>query len=69
MIWTEYQVAELNEVIEKCIEHGGDYGGAYFSYPKSCYNTINNFLIAMNAENVKVVETKEYPYIKVVLDK
>lgn len=69
MIWTEYQVYKLNEMIKKCIEHGGDEGTVYFSYPKSCCQAIDNFLIAMNAENVRVVEAEEYPYIKAILDK
>ena len=27
------QIKALNKVIEAAIEHGGDYGGAYYCYP------------------------------------
>ena len=38
---SDKQIELLNYVIEAAIQHGGDYGGAYYCYPNELAETMN----------------------------
>lgn len=55
---TTKQLKALNEMIEACIENGGDAGGSYDSCPDKCKAKIDEFLISMGEKYLCVSEDK-----------
>lgn len=53
------QLKALNEMIEACIENGGDAGGAYNSCPDKCKVKIDEFLISMGERYLCASEDKD----------
>lgn len=55
----EEQINILNSIIEACVNHGGDVGGAYFSNAEEVEEAINLWLEKIDlSERYKVI-TKE----------
>ena len=44
---TNEQLGLLNKAIEAAIEHGGDYGGAYYCYPDELAEAMNNLVSSL----------------------
>ena len=55
---TTEQLNALNEMIEACVENGGDSGGSYNSCPDKCKAKINKFLILMGEKYLYAAEDK-----------
>lgn len=62
--WENPPIDALNQMIEKCIEHGGDAGGAYCSCYDDCVVAIKEFLEVMGINNVKIVNVQGYPEVR-----
>ena len=44
---SDKQIELLNYVIEAAIEHGGDYGGAYYCYPDELTETMDALVTSL----------------------
>ena len=44
---TNEQLGLLNKAIEAAIEHGGDYGGAYYCYPDELAETMDALVTSL----------------------
>lgn len=44
---SDKQIELLNYVIEAAIQHGGDYGGAYYAYPDELAETMNALITSL----------------------
>ena len=57
------QIIAINDMIEKAIDHGGDYGGPYYCYIDDLMVSLNRFVEILKIENVKIIESN-YPYLE-----
>ena len=44
---TNEQLELLNKAIEAAIQHGGDYGGAYYCYPDELAETMDTLVASL----------------------
>ena len=58
------QLKGLNEVIKSAIDHGGDVGGPYFSYPKTLKFAIEKYLTSLDGEYEIDWKENNYPTIR-----
>ena len=61
-------INKLNIIIQNAIDHGGDYGGPYFSCPDDLYKSIISLLEYIDKEHQLEVtwenDDLDYPIIK-----
>lgn len=57
------QIIAINDMIEKAIDHGGDYGGPYYCYIDDLIASLDRFVEALEIENVEIIECS-CPYLE-----
>lgn len=58
------QIIAINDMIEKAIDHGGDYGGPYYCYIDNLMVSLNRFIETLEIENVEIIECR-CPYLEI----
>lgn len=59
------QLKALNNVIEAAIEHGGDYGGAYYCYPDELAKAMDGLVVSLGDDYYWEWDDPKYKHIPV----